>query len=816
MNMQQPQTSTERRFITGNGQAHTNKTSGAEYEGITGKTIAAMVKEPPSVPKDRAQWFIPSTYRGRDGRCHDAQRQHGAFWWLALDVDANNLALGDVLDALNATVGGCGKLVYSTASATPENRKWRALVPLKQPVAGGDYSDTANAFFDLLEEASAGILIPDRALARPGQLVYLPNRGAFYEQHIERSDRLDLTADHPIIRKREATRKARADAEREAAQERARRAERRRVSAGEAESPVDTFNAHHAVAELLERYGYQRAGHGRDWRSPFQTSGTFATRDCGDFWVSLSASDAAEGIGAETRNGHRHGDAFDLFAHFEHGGDFHKAVAAYGAEIKPERQMPAPETPPAAATSDGKPRPNSDDDVDLSHDALASDMGARGWDRDARHVATWGRWLFWTGSHWQPDTRLDHMTRTRGFLRERAAELVEWAERKADKLDAEEGEGKGDKLRGWAKDQARTLRSKTTVAAVESLARANRRSVAQPDDFDGNRLLLGTPGGTVDLRTGILREARRDDMLTKQTATTPAQGTPERWLRFLHEVFDGDAELVAFMQRAAGYALTGETREHKLLFLYGTGRNGKSVFLNTLFEIWGDYARRAHATTFLNSTGEKHPTDLAGLQGARLAAGSELPVGKTWDESVIKDLTGGDTMTARYMRGDFFDFEPQLTLMIAGNNQPSFRGVDEAIRARVVLVPFTVTFPPEQRDQHLPEKLRREAPQILQWAIEGALEWQRRGLDVPATVAAASAEYFDDEDTLGQFLADETTDTPSGFVTTSDLHQRFTQWCERQGLRAWTLRTLQKEVKGRGYQAHRRNQGAGFVGLHLK
>jgi putative DNA primase/helicase len=239
------------------------------------------------------------------------------------------------------------------------------------------------------------------------------------------------------------------------------------------------------------------------------------------------------------------------------------------------------------------------------------------------------------------------------------------------------------------------------------------------------------------------------------------------------------------------------------------------VFLNTLFDIWGDYARRAAAETFLHTKGEKHGTGIAGLQGARLVIGSELPKGKTWDEAIIKDLTGGDRLTGRFMRGDFFDFDPQLTLMIAGNNQPSFRGVDEAIRARVVLVPFTVTIPPEKRDKHLPDKLKAEAPQILQWAIEGAVEWQRRGLDVPASVTAASAEYFDDEDTLGQFLAEETARDPLGFVTTTDLHQRFNQWCERQGLNSWTLRTLQKEVRSREYEVTRRNFGAGFLGMRL-
>jgi len=302
-------------------------------------------------------------------------------------------------------------------------------------------------------------------------------------------------------------------------------------------------------------------------------------------------------------------------------------------------------------------------------------------------------------------------------------------------------------------------------------------------------------------------------MITKLTSIAPKPGTPPRWLQFLNEVFDGDQDMIEFVQRAAGYALTGETREHKLFFLYGTGRNGKSVFLNVLFKLFGDYSRRAHVSTFLNTSGDKHPTDLAGLQGARLVVASEIPKGKTWDESTIKDLTGGDTITARFMQGNFFDFDPQLSLFIAGNNMPSFKGVDEAIRARVMLIPFTVTFAPEQRDMHLEDKLLAEGPMILQWAIDGALKWQRDGLRVPARVSGASDEYFDDEDTLGQFLADRTTLDADAFITTSDLHMRFKLWCEAQGLQPWTQNTLRKEVKARGFIDARRNHGRGFIGL---
>lgn len=459
-----------------------------------------------------------------------------------------------------------------------------------------------------------------------------------------------------------------------------------------------------------------------------------------------------------------------------------------------------------------------DDDPDLSHDALALDLGQRSWDTNARYVALWGKWLFWNGTHWQRDETLEHLSRTRSFLRARGEEVQAWAERQVSSLERTGQAKDAKKVRSWARDQARVLGSGATVAAVCGLARANDASAVTHEAFDTDRWLVGTPSGTVDLRTGRLRTARRSEMISRRLACAPTgPGTqPVRWLRFLAETFDGDEEIISFLQRAAGYALTGFVNEHKLLFLHGSGRNGKSVFLNTLLEIWGDYGRRVAATTFLNSQTERHPTDIAGLHGARLAIASELPRGKTWDEAVIKDLTGGDRMTARFMRQDFFDFDPQMTLMIAGNTQPSFRGVDEAIRSRVVLVPFVVTVPKAKRDRGLPEKLNAEAPAILRWCIDGALSWQERGLDVPSAIAAASAAYFDEEDTVGQFLLDETREHSHGFVSSGDLILRFNSWSERQGLGTWTQRTLVKELRQRGFEDARSNSQRGLRGLQLK
>ena len=312
------------------GKPNTAACAGSPYTGVTEADILAMVGNPPSVAKTKAQWFIPSDYRAHDGRDHEAQRQHGQFWAMPLDVDENNLAMADIQAALISVAGDAGRLIYSTRSALPDERKWRASISLQTPIAGVDYADTMTAFYDLLEEASVGLLIPDRGLARPGQIVYLPNRGEHYEHDIHKGARLHLTPDHPIIKRREETRHKRAAAEAKVAEWKAWKA---RQAPTDTSSIVGAFNSAETIANLLAKYGYRQARGGNDWRSPMQSSGSYATRDYGDHWTSLSGSDGAAGIGRDSKTGGRHGDAFDLFVHFEHGGDFKAAIKAYALEI---------------------------------------------------------------------------------------------------------------------------------------------------------------------------------------------------------------------------------------------------------------------------------------------------------------------------------------------------------------------------------------------------------------------------------------------------------------------------------------------------
>lgn len=312
--------------ILSNGKLNTKPTAGTEYEGITGAEIVAMVKNPTVVDKEKAQWFIPSDYRASDARNHDAQRAAGRFWWLPLDVDCNDLSLKEIDEPIAGVCGDVSRIIYSSRSAKQGDRKWRALVPLKEPLSGDEYGDTVEAFNDILTEASVGLLIPDRAFERAGQPIYLPNRGGHYEHKIHKADRLHLNADHPIIQRREAIRAERAEAERLARASRERRRQKALADPEGCASVIEAFNASTTVAAELERYGYEAARGGRDWRSPNSTTGSYAVRDYGDFWISLSGTDADQEIGNTSPSGARIGDAFDLFCHYEHGGNSSAAI----------------------------------------------------------------------------------------------------------------------------------------------------------------------------------------------------------------------------------------------------------------------------------------------------------------------------------------------------------------------------------------------------------------------------------------------------------------------------------------------------------
>jgi hypothetical protein len=339
------------RFLTAPGSFHTLiDKPGQTYPGISWAEIARMAASPHAKEKIDADFFIPSTYREHDGRSHDAQREHGAFRMLALDIDRGNPSLDDVLAAVEAVCGPVSLLAYSSSGATPENRKWRVLLPLAGVLTGAEYEAAQTALFDLLH---AHGIHPDGALARCGQPIYLPNvplakrnpdiTPIFYQHRVIRAGTLRLDAGsairQEIDRRAEQHRLAAEQAERARADRERQRAERRQKFPDQV-SPVDAFNADHTIEDLLMRYQYERRGSSQHYRSRYQTSPSFATENFLSHWVSLSGSDAAAGVGKPKslgENAYCWGDAFDLFCHYEHDGDFDKAVRAYGLEISPAK-----------------------------------------------------------------------------------------------------------------------------------------------------------------------------------------------------------------------------------------------------------------------------------------------------------------------------------------------------------------------------------------------------------------------------------------------------------------------------------------------
>lgn len=339
------------RVLTAWGSRDTHKHSGKAYEGISWAEIVSRAGEPTATEKSSAQFIIPSTYRGHDGRTHEVQRAQGSFPLLCLDLDEGNPSIDDIKAALAAIVGRTEALIYSSSGATPTMRKWRAIVPLSDPLSGAEYKATQAAFFALLADQS---ILADKTLEREGQPVYLPNvptekrdaagNPVFYQfEHIV-GPRLDLDRSE-IVSNRE---KKRAEAE-QIERDRKERTEAKKIkraqhiaAGGDDFEPIEHFNSTHEIADLLTRYGFDH-GRGDDWRAPFQSSKSHALRDYGSHWVAVSSSYEAAGLGRPTQNGSQTGDAFDLFAFFEHNGDKSAAVRVYAEEVRPKAIVDIPE-----------------------------------------------------------------------------------------------------------------------------------------------------------------------------------------------------------------------------------------------------------------------------------------------------------------------------------------------------------------------------------------------------------------------------------------------------------------------------------------
>lgn len=363
-------------------------------------------------------------------------------------------------------------------------------------------------------------------------------------------------------------------------------------------------------------------------------------------------------------------------------------------------------------------------------------------------------------------------------------------------------------------DVAARLASARTVAAIVTLAQSDTRLVLPVTAWDADPMLLNTPSGIVDLRTGQMRERRTDDYVTQGTAVAPDfEASAPTFTRFMQDVFCGDAELVDFMQRALGYCISGDRREQVLFFWHGSGANGKSTLLDLLQWLVGDYALKLPASALMTHKGERHPTELAQLRGKRLAVSSELEQGQHWNEALIKELTGDATLTARYMRQDFFEFAMTQKHIIAGNTRPRLRGGDPAMARRMVLVPFTEKFDGTRRDRTMPDKLRAEGPAILAWLVRGAVRWHREGLGVPERIRAEVAEYMRDNDDLSLWMAECC--ERAGESKASALYASFRRWKEDCGENAPSMKVWAQQMQLVEGVSRRMSNGVRYAGIAL-
>jgi putative DNA primase/helicase len=334
---------------------------------------------------------------------------------------------------------------------------------------------------------------------------------------------------------------------------------------------------------------------------------------------------------------------------------------------------------------------------------------------------------------------------------------------------------------------------------VERLARSDQRISVTSRAWNPDKMLLGTPNHTIDLRSGAIIKSIPANMITKSTAVDPSDTTScPRWFKFLEEATNGDRALIDFLQRLCGYALTGETSEQVFCFIHGPGGNGKSVFQNVVKGIAGSYGETAAIETFMASRSDQHPTGVAKLDGARIVIASETEDGRYWRTSLIKRLTGGDPIAARFLYKNEFEFDPQFLLIIVGNNAPQLGKVDEAMKRRVLIIPFRNK--PATIDKELEQKLRHEWPGILRWMLDGNALWQQQGLNPPKAVSDATDEYFEQEDVFSQWLDEFCERGPERVLPVAEAFQSWKTFCLERAFDPGTEKTFARQMESLGLE----------------
>jgi putative DNA primase/helicase len=451
---------------------------------------------------------------------------------------------------------------------------------------------------------------------------------------------------------------------------------------------------------------------------------------------------------------------------------------------RPRADNSQPELPPIETYADDVPAEITDTDI-ANGKRLAARHG-----ENLRFTVERG-WYVWDGQRWQCDEK---MVAIQGFAKETAISIFD------------EIKASPDPKAMFA--HARRSQSKKSIEAMIWLARSERGIAARLTDFDADGWVLNLANGTLDLRTGEIRAHCREDLISNLVDITfDPTAECELWDSFLWRVLDRNDELYAYLRRFVGYLLVGDTSDQSLHFLYGLGANGKSVFCEVLMRLLGEYAMAVSPDLIMLKRHGGIPNDVARLRGVRAALMNETTQGARFDEAKLKDLTGGDTLTARFLHQEFFDFKPTHRIVIRGNHKPAINGTDEGIWRRLRLVPFTVSIPPDEQDRNLLRKLEAELPGILNWALQGCREWQAQGLKPPPIVADAVRAYREESDTLGRFLGECCQSRPLGQVKSSLLFKRYQEYAQAAGERWIPTKDFPAEMERRGFLYKRDRTG---------
>jgi putative DNA primase/helicase len=413
----------------------------------------------------------------------------------------------------------------------------------------------------------------------------------------------------------------------------------------------------------------------------------------------------------------------------------------------------------------------------------------------------WKSWLIFKGGRWIKDREVE--------IQKLAKEVILDFYRQASMMD------ENDKERKQLIKHA--LKSETNRAINSMLELSKSELAILPEAFDRDIYIVNFKNGTLHLKTMEFWEHRAEDYLTKQiNAYYNPDATCPRWLEFLDKIFDHNQELIEFVQRAVGYSLSGDTGEDCLFILYGTGQNGKTTFLKTLKEIWGDYAIDSPIDMLLYKDNNTIPNDIARLNGARLVMTIEAPEGRRFNETLIKKLTGRDTMTARFLHREYFEFEPTFKLWVATNHKPVVYENSLAFWRRIRLIPFTIQISDEERIPNYERILLEEREGIINWAIEGFKKWQEEGLSVPETIKVATQEYRDDMDIIAEFIEDRCIEDRNAEATTKDLYSAYSKWCEENNEKPLTKQSFTRRLEERGYKPFRTKRERGWKGIGLR